>query len=155
MDDLNTMFSHMCNNLPPDVQVQLEGTGDIINVETGVLEGAWVETAPGLSTGGGGANYAAPVGLLVNWLTADIADGHRIKGKTFFVPASSDAFTANGQVQGDVHNSLETFCQDMVGSQGDNFVVWHRPKGANPGSAHTVTQALLSHKACVLTSRRD
>jgi hypothetical protein len=155
MTDLFTFLHAMANNLPPDVHIQIQDNGDTLNETTGALTGAWSEDPEPAIVGSGGLDYASPVGFLVNWLTDDVGAHHRIKGKTYFVPSSSDAFTSTGNVQTDVHDSLQTAAQAFVTGQTDNLMVWHRPHGGAGGSAHAVTHATMNWKPCIMTSRRD
>jgi hypothetical protein len=78
------------------------------------------------------------------------------------VPCNEDTFDAAGQVDGSVHGSLQTICDTLVSVASPEFVVWHRPRAASvkhpvatAGSEWPVTNAVLSTKAAILTSRRD
>jgi hypothetical protein len=155
MPHLHDMLYSMAHNLPPDVHLQIVESGDKIDEVTGLPSGAWAEDPTDPIIGAGGDNYAAPVGFLVNWLTDDVGPHRRIKGKTFFVPGSSDCFTDNGDIQADVHNSLLGAAQLFVTHETDNFMVWHRPHGGEGGLGHAVTAATMPYKPTILTSRRD
>ena len=159
---LHDWLSSMANNIPTDVTLQIEPTGDVIDPADGHLVDSWTTDVSTAITGAGAGKYAAPVGLCVNWLTGEVADGHRVRGKTFMVPCNEDTFDAAGQVDGSVHGSLQTICDTLVSVASPEFVVWHRPRAASvkhpvatAGSEWPVTNAVLSTKAAILTSRRD
>jgi hypothetical protein len=153
--DLHDFLYAMANNIPPDVTIQIADSGDTLNEVTGAPTGLFTMDSTEPIVGRGGSDYAAPVGILVNWPTADVGPHRRIRGKTFFVPASSDSFYSDGQMVLVVRDSLQGAARAFATAQLDNYMVWHRPTGGAGGLAHTVTGADIPRKPCVLTSRRD
>jgi len=153
--------------LPTDVTIQVENTGDILDDATGALTGSWT-SSPVLSVHGLQAGaYAAPSGVCMDWLTTTIADGHRLKGRTFFVPCSSVAYQNDGSIDPTQLATLITQAATFMAAASGDLVVWHRPRvaaaatawhpavTARAGSNGLVTGSGVPDKVVVLRSRRD
>lgn len=167
IESLNQMYQTMVGAFPLDCTINVERTGDKIEDTTGVLVGSWVGgvTAPIVGTANG--VYAAPVGFLMGWETPIIADGHRVRGKTFMVPAVGTVFDHDGSLLNVNVVAFAAAGNTMIAQQAASFVVWHRPRlaraatatqkalAAHPGSNALVTACRVPDKAVVLRSRRD
>ncbi len=145
------------NDFPNDVRFTFETVGDIIDPITGALMGTWTGTDPADVAGLGQGNYSAPSGLSVNWLTGDVLDGHRLRGRTFMVPLVSAAYDLGGSIEATVLSSWRAESAAFVAASAANFVVWHRPRllPARAGGYSVVTGATVNDRAAVLRSRRD
>ena len=164
---LQTFWTALTGILPTDLHIQIENAGDLIDPVTGTLVGAWVGAAQAPLTGGSAEVYAAPTGALARWTTPVILDGHRVKGRTFIVPVTSNFFTTAGGLGpvglATVTNAAAAFVTNSAGA----LAIWHRPfKGsvatptrparpAHVGGQAFVTGSSGSPKAVVLRSRRD
>lgn len=164
---LQAFYVSLGSAFPAGISTQVEGVGDTIEATNGSLVGSWSTAVP---TAGGGAStgaYAAPAGGVVNWLTGVVADGHRLKGKTFLVPLGGNQYDLGGSIDAGAITGIRTAATNFVSAVTNNFVVWHRPfpgapaigtKPARPafsGSFAFVTGSSVPDKACVLRSRRD
>jgi len=160
--DVHAFFDRVRGSIPNEITLQVEPAGDILDDAKGTLLGSWTTTAltplPGLYAG----VYASPVGLVLNWMTSDIADGHRIKGKTFLVPMGPDQFDGSGNVLPAEVVGKESAGQDMIDAHVNNLKVWHRPKPPTEavpagvdGGSFNASLCIVSRKAAVLRSRRD
>jgi len=167
IESLNKFYGSFLGALPADVTINVERTGDIIEDTTGALTGSWVGgvTAPIVGTGVG--PYAAASGFMFGWETGVIADGHRVRGKTFMVPGSQGVYQNNGSV---LDSNIPIFTAagtQLILEQMASFVIWHRPRkaraatatrpavAAHLGSHALVASARVPDKAVVLRSRRD
>lgn len=155
---LRTFFEAIKAYLPSNVTLSYQSAGDIIEEASGGLGGDWsVTPTPANTTGTLGQVYAAPVGVVVNWRTGGIVNGHRVRGRTFLVPVQQD--TATGGPNPTAIAAIQAAAAALVVSA-PNMCVWSRPVEAplpNPraGSAHPVTAAQVPGKYVVLRSRRD
>ncbi len=164
---LRAFYETVKFDIPGVVTVNFPSSGDIIESVTGALSGSWAATPPppvvGLNTGA----YSAPVGLVVNWNTNSIVNGHRVIGRTFMVPWGGNAFASDGTPNSVSQNGLLAAAQTLVTGAAANFVVWSRPRAAAPsppvrapivaraGGHVPVNGAAVPDLAAVLTSRRD
>lgn len=130
---------------------------DILEAETGTLIGAGTydgeETQTGTGTGDDNLSRASQVGF--QWVTADIVDGRRVRGRTFMGPCSGDVFEGDGSI---IAAGQAAWPEDFSGiydNIGSRLVVWHRPKIAAAGSVADVTACTISSRPFVLRSRRD
>ena len=165
--DLENFWTTAGTLFMADVTLQVENAGDIIDDTTGVITGAWTSGVFPVSHGTGTGNYAAPAGVLIEWMTSTILDGRRIRGKSFIVPVGLPNFTPAGQVDASVVANLTANGVTLVTGTPGNMVIWHRPRkaraatatlparAARPGGHALVTGVRVSPKVTVLRSRRD
>lgn len=154
---LGYFYSSFEPAFPNDVTWTVETSGDIIDPISGVLTGTWTDSGAHSGTGTGTGGYAAPVGIAVNWMTGDVLDGHRLRGRTFMVPLNAPVYQADGSIVDGTLSDLRTNATALVTNGGGAFVVWHRPRvdPARAGGFSAVTSAVVNDKAAVLRSRRD
>lgn len=164
---LTAFFGALAGAIPIDVSIHVENAGDQINDVTGDLVDSWTGAIQGIVGGTSNSVYAAPTGILFNWFTGQILDSHRLRGKTYIVPASPATFDMDGSVLDSTITAFEavgaTLIDDLVG----NLCVWHRPRAAAAATAYhpavtkrdgghgLVTACSVPDKAVVLRSRRD
>lgn len=65
-------------------------------------------SVPTQIVGASSAKYPGGVGVVVNWITGTVHGGRKIRGKTFLVPLTSDAFTATGSVNPTLVSDVNT-----------------------------------------------
>lgn len=150
-----------------DVTIQVPPGGDVIEDTTGVITGSWTGGVFAAQHGVGVGSYAAPSGILIEWLTSTILDGKRVRGRTFLVPVASTNYGADGQVLPADVAGLTVNGNTLVNGSPGNFVIWHRPRlaraatlrlkalTAHPGGHAVVTGVRVDPKVTVLRSRRD
>lgn len=165
--DLQTFFSTAGTLFMSNVTIQIPPGGDIIEDTTGVITGSWAGAVFPPSHGAGTGAYAAPAGVLIEWLTATILDGKRVRGRTFFVPVGTANYTADGQIVASDVVNLTANGNTLATFSPGNFVIWHRPRlaraatlrlkalTAHPGGHAPVTGTRVDPKVTVLRSRRD
>lgn len=167
VESLHAFFTSMAGDLPGDVNIQVEDTGDIIDSVTGELLDTWVSDPVSPVVGGGGNGYAAPAGAVINWLTSTVLDGHRVRGKTFIVPLDAGGFTIDGSLNNTLIGHFESYANTLISEQSATFMVWHRPaaavaaqggrpaRAAHAGGVGLITSCKVPDLAAVLKSRRD
>lgn len=149
-------FKSIQAEVPEIVGWTLEPEAIVLDSDTGETLGAIPRDTVAMNQPGGGANYAGPVGAVVNWNTADYRFGRRIRGRTFLVPLHNGAYEADGTLNSRALSALRGFASEMVGDAGGpEFGVWSRPRGGSGGVFATVTNGSVPDMAAVLRSRRD
>lgn len=169
---LRAFYFEMAQNVLTGISWQFEGSGDTIVAETGVLSGGWQATGQALVQATGSDAHAADAsGFLVKWTTGAVLFGHRVVGRTFFVPASQDVFVG-GTLDNLKPGVIGAAAQAMINAVPGNFVVWTRPVPATPswtdvhgrlhparaahaGSFSPINGVSVPDKGVVLRSRRD
>jgi len=153
---IRAFFAAQPSYYPDNVLFHFPTTGDIIESTTGSLVGAWAGPVTLDFAPTGGSAYAAPLGVVMDWITPVILGGRRLRGKTFLVPADSLNFDTNGGVLAARKVVFDNLAATLIAATADNLKVWKRPTpGGSDGGFGTVTQGSLSNKAAVLRSRRD
>jgi hypothetical protein len=148
-DRLHTFF-------PTGVTVQASQEVEDVDPANGDLLGAFTATASspawvGTSPGG----YSAASGAVINWRTAGIHRGHRVRGRTFLVPLGATCYQTDGTIIDAIRASMITALTPAVASP---LGVWARPFGPPPvvaGAFFDVISASIPDKSAVLRSRRD
>ena len=165
--NLRAFFLAIHTALPSDVHVQVENEGDVIEDTTGAVTDLWTCDSV-LSVAGDNTDaYSAPSGIVVDWLTGTVLDGHRVRGRTFLVPAGGNFYGTDGTLSDGALALIAPAAAAFVTADTGNFVVWHRPRaakaadGSRPavtaraGGHAVVTASSVPDKAAVLRSRRD
>jgi hypothetical protein len=137
-----------------DVEVIGHSNGEMLNVHN--------VAAPATITGGSVANnYSGASGLVINWRTAGVRNGRRVRGRTFLVPLAGGAYGTDGTI--DNANITETVTAATAlytTASPIKLGVWARPKRddlgniTEDGSFHPVVAASVPDMAAVLRSRR-
>lgn len=157
---LRAFYFSMAGWLPTVCSVAVQGLVNVYDETTGLVSSpVQMSTVPGPVSGGGAGNYAAGMGLRVNWKTNVIVGRRLIKGSTFMVPLVSSAFTANGSPASSVTATLASAAATYISSTtGANTVpvIWHRPpKGTHAGgAAGHVVGSVVGTTPAGLRSRR-
>ena len=134
---------------------QSQNQGDVIESTTGVISGSWAGAAQPSVSGTGVGAYTAPSGCVINWRTAGVVDGRRLRGRSFMVPLHGGAYDSDGTISAAALTSLRTALATFQAAAAPVLQVWSRPLDGAGGSNHTVTSADIPDKAAILRSRRD
>lgn len=148
------------STLPSVVQLQCERDVEVLEETTGELIDVLNATpaAAHNNTGAIGVSYAGPVGGVINWRTAGVRKGRRVRGRSFVVPMNSNAYQADGSLTSGALTSLNTAADVFIlgASSAAHLGVWARPsKGGSDGVWHKAISANVPDMAAVLRSRRD
>lgn len=142
--------------LPSSVTITTQGTADILDEETGNITEQIDFDPPSTVDGQGSAAYSAASGAVVNWNTGAYRNGRRVRGRTFIVPCSSDAYDSNGDLTTSALTAIREGAGYLTsGSSTMPFVVWARPTSSSSGSAEPVSSSTVPDMGAVLRSRRD
>lgn len=150
-------FGRLVSYIPDDVGVSYDTEIGVLDTATGQLTSTLAVATPPVTTGTAAGNWAAGSGARVVWSTADIANGRRVRGATYLVPLSVNAYAGSGRIAGTVveaiTTSATTFLSDIEDS--DNFLtVYSRPTPGSPGTNHRVTTGSCSEVVATLRSRK-
>lgn len=106
-------------------------------------------------TGTDSGSFSAPTGVVSNWKTASIHHGHRVRGRTFFVPMANTIYQSDGTIASSPLTSIRAAMTTYLAMPGTARVVWARPTASAAGAQYPVTGFTVPDKAAVLRSRRD
>lgn len=160
-------WASVVTQMPNNVTAQVQNSGDVIEPTTGALSGSWTNAGVTFSRGTAVQPYPAPAGAVIRWNTNGIANGHRVRGRTFVVPLFGGAYQDDGSLAATCISALDNAAGSLVNALPLSFSVWHRPKYGpapvgggprpilSPGSGHLITSSSVPDKSAVLRSRRD
>jgi hypothetical protein len=162
------LLATLTTRLPAAAAVTVDPTVDIIDVPTGKITRFMSGPAFTTRTGQGTGNYSAATGGVINWYTAGVINGRRVRGRTFLVPFAGSALALNGTLDDTLRASMITAINSFL-APGPNqglLGVYARPqkehvnkKGdtipAHNGAWFPVTSFTHPDKVAVLRSRRD
>jgi hypothetical protein len=161
LGDIAAFWTALANYIPTDISIQVEGSGLIIEDSDGEAFGSWSTTAPAAVGATGVGAYSAPAGAGITWNTGSFADGREVRGRTYIVPTTTNAFESNGSLISAFIAAADAAAEALITASAGRFKIWHRPVKndlgvvTRAGSQHEVTSAVVADKSYVLTSRRD
>jgi hypothetical protein len=159
VDRVNTFLGAIQSLLPPNVNITVQPTVDVIEETNGQLTTSFTvptpSAVPGTSTV---TTYSAPTGAVITWRTAGVRNGRRVRGRTFLVPLATNCYQADGTLDPTKMATLATASAALANQSGTpDLGVWARPtsKTATDGVWWVVSNATVPDMAAVLRSRRD
>lgn len=140
--------------IPAGYVLEFPGEAVELNTTTGALEDVYTFDPPDDVVCSGGGDWAAPVGMRVEWRTDAIVAGRRLRGRTFIVPITAAAFDATGSPDSTSIGLVSTaaaefYDEDPIGNVDPG--VWSRTHGI----LADITGHVVPDQATVLRSRRD
>lgn len=140
----------------PKVSIRLSSAVDVIDEANGQMLDLLNITAPAPRNGPTSGSYSAVSGAVCHWLTSDVKNGRRVRGRNFLVPLGSSSYDTDGSLHSTTMSAIQTAADALVAASPD-LIVWSRPSitGASDGSAHPVNGSRVPDMAAVLRSRRD
>lgn len=161
VDAVRAWFLGLASYLPNEVTIQVQPSVDQYNQATGQLtDTVTAGTAPAVVTGSSTGNYTGGAGFKVTWETNAIANGRRVRGRTYIVPAGGNVYDNDGTllatVTTDIINKSNTLLSTLSGA-GLGLVVWSRPTalGSTDGVITAVQTPVVKDKTAILRGRRD
>jgi len=159
---IRTFFDAIKAYLPTGMTITVPSSGDLIEESTGALSGSWsVTPVPTVITCTGSGGYAGNAGGVIHWLSTEVVNGRRVRGRTFLVPLIGGVFETNGSPNSTYLGALNTAATAFLASSTWHPVVWARPFAGTPqdpvtrvGSKHPVTSFRIPDLAISLRSRR-
>jgi hypothetical protein len=166
LPELKGLMVAIASVVPVGVTFTYPTAGDIIDVLSGQLSGAWTAAGRAADNSAGTGSYALPVGMMIRWETGSVVNGHRLRGRTFVVPCVSTVFDNEGTVTPTALSELQVAVTSKVATLANNLLIYSRPKparttkagvviAARAGAFADVTSGVVPDKAMVLRSRRD
>lgn len=142
-------------NMPTGVTYQCQTLAQSYD-DAGVLTGEVTITAvPAQITGSGGTTYPGGVGAVVYWLTGALNGGHRVKGRTYFVPLANNAFASDGTLAAGLVTSLGGAAATYVGTTPTPAVNSRKLDQADRGNqTNAVISSSLKDRTAFLRTRR-
>lgn len=158
-DAVSNLGAYIRTYLPIEASMQVQTDVVELEAQDGKMSNIWsVAAKPVLQGEKASAPYSAASGMVINWRTAGVRNGRRVRGRTFVVPLANAAYESNGTLAPTVISSLNTNIATLLAAQPTATLgVWSRPsaKGATDGSWHSVSGFNIPDKVAVLRSRRD
>ncbi len=156
MSALRTFWVAASAVFPTGMSSQIANTGDQINEDSGIIQGAWSGPAQTAIPGSGGAGgVSSAEGVMCRYTTPQVVDGRRPVGKTFLVPCVTSVFTTAGQIATTTQSSIQSALTALIAAYAGEMKIWHRPKAGHGGVGCTITAGSVLGKQVVLRSRRD
>lgn len=161
VDAARTFWDARKSTVPNEVSLVVDPAVDIFDIVSGTLVASYhAATAPATVTGTNSGSYSMASGAKINFRTADILNGRRIRGAVYIVPCGGDVFGNDGSVTSTPRTDWVNSAGTMKNSWDTihlKHVVWHRPTalGANDGSIGIVTSYDVPTKGAILRGRRD
>jgi len=151
---LSAFFTSARAFVPTGALMTVPSSGDLIEDATGELQGAWSEGATTPIAGNGNGFWPMGVGARVQWDTAGIRNGRRVKGSTYIVPIVSSSFEGAGNLSAGTVSGLGNAANLLVSTMGSAMKIWSRPSPGLPGASHAVIDGSCPDKVSWLRSRR-
>lgn len=151
---LKAFFTTLTNKAPAGTTWDIPISGDTLDDSTGQVNGGWTDVGGGVvGPSSSSVSYAAGTGAFVNWQTAAIINGRRLRGRTFFCPIIATEYDTSGTLGSSMQTTLATAASTLAAL--GVLVVWHRPPvGGAGGSSSLVTSGTVPDKVTSLRSRR-
>ena len=152
--NLGTFFTAIKTLFPSSLSWSIPAAGDEISDASGQLVGGWSGGTSASITGSGGASYAAGTGSYVQWGTATILSGRRLKGRTFLCPLTTSTYDSDGTITAAANTTINGALTTLVAT--NKLRIFHRPPvGTSAGGmSDVVTSGVLSDKVTSLKTRR-
>ena len=153
-------FAAIKGSLSPTTSVSVSPVVEFLNATSGIVVGEASSSAtPPAQVGTATATtLSAASGACVSWGTSTIVGRRRVRGRTFVVPLSIEAYDSTGTLAPDTLTRLTDGSRALIGAtagNGTRLVIWHRPKIGAGGVQAFVTSAAIRDRVAVLRSRRD
>lgn len=156
VDAVADFWGALVSFIPTVVTITVEPVVIELEAEDGLIIGErTVGTAPAAVDCTASGAYAAPTGCTVQWITSTYLGGRRLRGRSYVVPLSTQAYQDNGTLYDTTRAAIEAAGEALRVDAGD-MVVWHRPTDAgNDGTQALVTSVKVGDRCAILRSRRD
>jgi len=119
-------------DFPAALTFSVPNTGDVLDVATGTLVGAWVDGPTQTSFNGANTgDYAKGVGARVVWNTGAIHSGRRVVGYNFLVPLAGGVFDSDGTLDEAFRTNWQGYAAAYLTSQAQ-AAVYLPPKPVRP-----------------------
>jgi len=155
---VQAFFLAMAPQLPTAVKVDVETDVEQIDAKNGQLLTVFTTGTNSQVAGTNTGVFSGATGAVINWRTAGVRNGRRVRGRTFLVPLASATFTNGGVYSGASRDFLQGEANKLASRTGaPTLGVWARPTTpeANDGAWFAVQAATVPNMLAILRSRRD
>ena len=153
-DDIEAFFTDLAGLCPTGLQWTIPSNGDLLDSATGDLVGTWSDPGTGgVVAASASSVFTNGVGARIVWNTAGTFGGRRVRGSTFIVPLSIEAYEGAGNLTGTVITQLGVAAANIVDSSAP-FVIWSRTTPEATGEVNAITSATAPDRFTWLRSRR-
>lgn len=162
---MRTFWDSVKALLPDEIVLTVSPTVDIYNELNGdLIASISAPTAPTSVAGTATVSYAMASGIKAQLTTGVIANGRRVRGALYLVPAATSAFTAGGLVASATRTTVNTAGATFITALATPLmrqVVYSRPLKDAAGTVTrngfitTVSSWDTNEKGAVLRGRRD
>lgn len=137
---------------PSNCEVLDDGTAAPIGTVT-------ITSVPATVTGSSTSHWEAGTGVRINWKTTTVLNRRLIRGATFLIPLTIDAFNTFGEVDATIQANYQTAVSTYLAAMATAslaHVAWHRPKKGTftGGVAGAVVAGHVRGVGAWLSSRR-
>jgi hypothetical protein len=153
--ELGTFWNAVKAVLSSTVNVAVPNSGDVLDASTGQLTGGWTGGTAASYTGTSAGAYAAGCGAFIKWGTSGVANGHRVRGRTFVTPILAAGYDTDGTIAGGYLTIIQNAATTLAAT--GKIYVWHRPTspGGTDGQMFLITSGSVPDKVTSLKSRRS
>ena len=155
-ETVRSFFNGFRDYLPTGINISIRGNAEVIDESNGQITSQIDFEPPSSVIGATTGSYSAASGAVVNWNTNAYRNGRRVRGRTFLVPLSTNAYDNGGDLTNAALTALRgaaTFLSS--GAAPLPFVVWARPINGSGGTAEPVISHTVPDLGAILRSRRD
>lgn len=155
------LYTAIASVMPLTITAAVQSTCEMFDIGSGLVEGSLaMTTTPTAVTGTGSGGYAAGTGARVNWRTNTISGRRMLRGATYLVPMSSNAFTTTGGFVASTKTAVNSGAAAYIAAMVTAHlvpVVWHRPPAhtTTGGKTGPIVSGTIGNAASGLRSRRS
>lgn len=150
---MRTFFDSVKTYLPAAVSISFSEAAQWF-ATTGELQAEVGFTPPAPVVGAATGAYSAASGVVVNWLTGGVANGRKIRGRTFLVPCGQPVYSTAGQITAVPLAAITSAAQALLAGTPYLVVAANTPAGGS-GYEAQIIGATVPSRVAVLRSRRD
>lgn len=148
---VRTFFDSIKAFLPSAISINFAEAAQVYDLDQ-TLTAEVGFTPPALVLGGGAGSFSSPTGMVVNWLTSLIFQGHKVRGRSFLVPLAGTAYQSDGSLATATITAVQGAATALIAGTPSLVVA----SGGNGSFAVSPVNAMsVPDRAAVLRSRRD
>lgn len=163
VNSVRTFFGALGSHLMTTWSVQVSPVVQNTDVATGVLVAEITAPTPPTTVSGTIAAtnvYTGGSGYVINWITGQFWNGHKVRGRTFIVPAVG-VYSPDGTISSSAQTTAQNAATALIGTAGVSLAVYARkfdtskPPNQLAGAVFSVNGVLVPDRAAQLRTRRS
>lgn len=156
-------FGDIGSHLMTTWSIQVQSVVQNSDIATGDLVAEVTAPTPPTPVTGTIANtnvFTGGSGYVIDWITGQFWNGHKVRGRTFVVPAIG-VYSPDGTISTAAQTTAQTAATNLIGTAGINLGVYARkfddskPPQQMAGALFTVNGVLVPDRAAQLRTRRS